>query len=291
MTEALTTPSGSDVWHDWGGAGPTVHFAHANGFPPGTYRKLAETIARSHHVVSMAARPLWSRDPAAELRDWSELADDLKAELGRRGLRGILGVGHSLGGVLSLLSAADDPGLFRAVVAVDPLVLTGRISTFWGLMKGVGMGGRLRLVRGARSRRDHWGDRETVLSSYRRKKIFKYWDPEVLDDYIDCGTVALPDGTLGLGYSREWEARIFEIAPHNLWPRLSRLQVPTLIIQGEHSDTFRNAAARRAAKELATTEVAVVRESTHFVPMERPEEVGGVILEFFERTTTQGGSG
>jgi len=291
LTEALTTSTGNDVWRDWGGAGPTVHFAHANGFPPGTYRKLAETIARRHHVVSMAARPLWSQEPAAELQDWSELAGDLKAELGRRGLSGILGVGHSLGGVVSLLAAADDPGLFRAVVAVDPLILTGRISVFWGLMKGMGLGGRLGLVRGARSRRDHWPDRATLLDSYRRKKIFELWDPEVLDDYIDCGTSAMPDGTLGLRYRREWEARIFEIAPHDLWPRLSRLQVPTLIIQGEHSDTFRNAAARRAAEELATTEVAVVRESTHFVPMERPEEVGEVILEFFERTAAQGGSG
>jgi len=290
LIQALTTPSGRDVWHDWGGAGPTLHFAHANGFPPGTYRKLAEALAGNHHVVSMAARPLWSPDPAVALRDWSEFADDLKAELARRGLRGILGVGHSLGGVASLLAAADDPGLFRAVVAVDPLVLTGRISTFWGLMKGVGLGGRLRIVRGARSRRDHWPDRETVLSSYRRKKIFKSWDPEVLDDYVHSGTVVLPDRTRGLRYPKEWEARIFEIAPHNLWPRFRRLQVPTLFIQGENSDTFRDAAVRRVARELPMAEVAVVRDSTHFVPMERPQELGDMILEFFERTGEQGDS-
>lgn len=290
MTRAPTTPSSSDVWHDWGGVGPTVHFAHANGFPPGVYRKVTQALAENHHVVSMAARPLWSQDPAVELQDWSELADDLKAELARRGLRGILGVGHSLGGVASLLAAADDPGLFRAVVAVDPLVLTGRVSTFWGLMKGADLGGRLGLVRGARSRRDHWPDRETVLSSYRRKKIFEHWDPEVLDDYIDCGTAVMPDRTLGLRYPKAWEARIFEIAPHNLWPRLRRLQVPTLFIQGETSDTFRDAAVRRVAREVPMAEVAVVRNSTHFVPMERPQELGDVILEFFERKREQGGS-
>lgn len=291
MTQAPITPSGCDVWYDWGGAGPTVHFAHANGFPPGTYRKLSEVLKKNHHVVSMAARPLWWSDPVAELRSWSELADDLNAELARRGLRGILGVGHSLGGVVSLLAAADDPGLFSAVVAIDPLILTGRISFYWGLMKSLGLGGRLGLVRGARSRRDHWEDREAVLSSYRRKRIFEFWDPEVLDDYVSCGTKAMPDASVSLRYPREWEARIFEIAPHNLWPRLARIQVPTLLIQGERSDTFREAAARRAAKELATTEVVVVRKSTHFVPMERPKEVGEVILEFFERTSTQGGSG
>jgi pimeloyl-ACP methyl ester carboxylesterase len=284
-----TAPTAGEAWHDWGGDGPTVHLAHANGFPPGTYRKLAEVLAGSHHVVSMAARPLWSREPPSDLKDWSELVDDLKAELVRRDLRGILAVGHSLGGVASLLAAADDPGLFRAVVAVDPLILTGGISIFWGLMKRAGLGSRLGIVRGARSRRDRWPDRRDILSSYRQKKIFKHWDPEVLNDYISCGTVTLPDGTLGLRYPKAWEARIFEIAPHDLWPRLRRLQVPTLIVQGEHSDTFRDPAAHRAAREMTTTEVAVIGDTTHFVPMERPQELGDLILEFFQQTSDKGG--
>jgi pimeloyl-ACP methyl ester carboxylesterase len=284
----MTVTSAVEVWHDWGGSGPNVHFAHANGFPPGTYRKLAETLTERYHVVSMSARPLWSRESPEDLENWSELVDDLRAELGRRDLQGLLAVGHSLGGVASLLAAAEDPGLFRAVVAVDPLILTGRVSLFWGLMKRVGLGGRLGIVRGARSRRDRWPDRRVVHSSYRRKRIFERWDPEVLDDYIACGTTALPDGTLGLRYPKAWEARIFEIAPHDLWPRLRRLRVPTLIVQGEHSDTFREPAARRAARELSTTQVAVMPGTTHFVPMERPQELGELIIDFFEQTSTKG---
>jgi pimeloyl-ACP methyl ester carboxylesterase len=290
LTQALTTPSGGDVWHDWGGDGPAVHLAHANGFPPGTYRKLAEKLAERHHVVSVAARPLWSRDAPAELKDWSQLADDLKTELGRHGQRGVLAVGHSLGGVTSLLASADDPGLFRAVVAVDPLILTGRMSVFWGLTKSLGLGGRLGIVRGARSRRDDWPDRQAVLAAYRRKKIFELWDPEVLDDYISCGTVTMSDGSLSLRYPRAWEARIFEIAPHNIWSQLRRLRVPTLFVQGEWSDTFRVAAAHRAEKELPTAEVAVVPGSTHFVPMEKPKELGDAILEFLDRIDNKGGS-
>lgn len=284
MNRVLDLPAGCDLWHDWGGSGPIIHLAHANGFPPGTYRRLAETLAGSHHLVSMSARPLWSLGAPTDIQDWSQLKDDLKTELGRRGLRGVIAVGHSLGGVTSLLAAADDPGLFRAVVAVDPLVLTRGMSAFWGLAKTLGLGGRLGIVRGALSRRDRWPDREAILSSYRRKKIFEHWDPEVLDDYIDSGTVVMPDGTVGLRYPKAWEARIFEIAPHDLWDRLRRLEVPILFVQGEDSDTFRDSAARRADRELPTAEVVVVRKTTHFVPMERPRELGNVILEFLERT-------
>ena len=102
-----------------------LHFAHANGFPPGTYRKLLEELTESHHVVSMSARPLWPDSKPQDLRDWSDFAEDLRSEFDRRGLRGVIGVGHSLGAVASLLAAAADPGLFSAVIAIDPLILTG----------------------------------------------------------------------------------------------------------------------------------------------------------------------
>ena len=119
---------GAVIWRDWGGSGPLLHFAHANGFPPGTYRKLITDLSQNHHVVSMAGRPLWRESTPTVLHDWSLFADDLRTELDRRSLRGVIGVGHSLGGVISLLAAAADPGIFSAVVAVDPLILTGRLS-------------------------------------------------------------------------------------------------------------------------------------------------------------------
>ena len=103
---------GKPLWHDWGGTGPALHFAHGNGFPPGTYRKLISELGKSHHVVSMSARPLWSDSKPQVLRDWSVFAEDLRAELGRRGLRGIVGVGHSLGAVTSLLAEASASVIF-----------------------------------------------------------------------------------------------------------------------------------------------------------------------------------
>ena len=110
-------PARDGHWLDWGGSGPPLHFAHGNGFPPATYRKLIETLRRDSHVVSMEARPLWPGSDPQSLSNWPDLARDLKEELERRGLRGSVGVGHSLGAVVTLLAAAEDPGLFKAVVA------------------------------------------------------------------------------------------------------------------------------------------------------------------------------
>ena len=281
--DAIPSPRAEvGVWQDWGGSGPTLHFAHGNGFPPGTYRKLIDELTNHHHVFSMAARPLWPDSRPQVLRDWSVFAEDLRAELGRRGLRGVVGVGHSLGAVISLLAEAANPGLFSAVVAVDPLILTGAHSLFWGTVKAVGLGGRISLVRGARRRRELWPDRGEARTTYLSKKVFASWDPEVLDDYLDAGMVDLPEGGVRLRYPREWEARIFSASPHDLWAELRKVSVPTLFVQGEHSDTFLDGARARVEREVPASRTVVVADSSHFLPMEYLTELARVIEEFLQ---------
>jgi len=277
------------VWQDWGGTGRMLHFAHANGFPPGTYRKLLERLAEHFHVVSTAARPLWSAEPPDQCGSWTELADDMRNELGRRQVSGIIAVGHSLGAAMSLLASAADPRLFRAVVAIDPLLLTGSRSLLWGLAKRLGLGGRLGLVRGARSRRVIWPDRRAAFAAYSRKRIFTLWRPEVVEDYLADGMVDGPDGKVRLRYPPEWEARVFEVSPHDPWQQLRRIAVPTLLVRGEHSDTLRPDAVRRFASEVASSQVVVIPGSTHFVPMERPDEVARVVIDFLRRALPEGG--
>ncbi len=270
----------SEIWRDWGGSGPPIHFAHGNGFPPGTYRKLISELGKSHQVVSMSARPLWAESRPRVLRDWSVFAEDLRAELGRRGLRGIIGVGHSLGAVTSLLAAAADPGLFSAVVAVDPIVLTGGRALFWGTVKAFGLAGRVNLVRGARRRRELWSDRAEARNTYSGKKIFASWDPGVLDDYLDAGMVDLPQGGVRLRYPRECEARIFSAAPHDLWAELRKVSVPTLFVQGESQRHLPRRRAGQGGEGGAGVLDGGGCHSSHFLPMERPTELARVIEEF-----------
>jgi pimeloyl-ACP methyl ester carboxylesterase len=275
---ALAEPTRDGNWIDWGGSGPTLHFAHANGFPPATYRRLFEVFKIRFHVVSMEARPLWPASSPTEVGDWSVLAKDLRDELGRRGVRGCVGVGHSLGAVCSLLAAVEDPGLFSTVVAIDPIVLTGWHSRMWGAMKRIGIGDALPIVRGAVRRRDRWPDRETARIGYLSKKMFRWWDLEVFDDYLHHGIVPGPDGGVVLRYSKRWEAQVFRVSPHDLWPILRRMPIPTIFVEGEHTDTFLPAAAARVGREVPDARVLVIPDSSHFVPMEKPEEMGRAVM-------------
>ncbi len=74
----------TDVY-EFGGDGPVLHIAHANGFPPGTYRPLAATLTDRYRVIGLPARPLWPGSRPEEINGWGPLAHELHAGAGRGG--------------------------------------------------------------------------------------------------------------------------------------------------------------------------------------------------------------
>ncbi len=273
--------SADGAWTEWGGSGAVLHFAHGNGFPPGTYRRLLEPLTQDFRVVSLASRPLWPDADHRELHGWGQLADDLGHELRARGLEGSIGVGHSFGGVITLLASARDPGLFRTVIVVDPVLLTGTNAAVWGWMRRLGLGGRLPIVRGALRRRRSWPDCDTARKAWSGRGIFAAWRPEVLDDYLDCGLVRDEGGAgLRLAYPRGWEARVFRTTPHDPWAGLRDVEIPVLALRGGSSEVFTAAAAERLGRTVPSCRVEVVPGAGHCLPMERPDEVAARIRAF-----------
>jgi pimeloyl-ACP methyl ester carboxylesterase len=274
-----TMDSKRATWKDWGGEGPDLHFAHGNGFPPGTYMRVIRKLASRFHVQSLEARPLWPGEPGPYLRNWDPLVRDIANEIRARDMRGCVAVGHSLGGVCSLLAAAEDPGLFGRIVAIDPVLFTGGRSIFWRLMKRTGLTARFPLVRNAARRRVRWDSREQVRKSYSGKALFATWCPDCLDAYLDEVLEPVPDGGVMLRYPPDWEAAVFAATPCCLWDRLARLSVPVLVLRGSRSTAFTRQAARRFEQTVPNS---VVREipGTHMVPVERPDEVARAVLEF-----------
>jgi pimeloyl-ACP methyl ester carboxylesterase len=112
--------------------------------------------------------------------------------------------------------------------------------------------------------------------------VFSRWADGVLDDYLDAGLERDPAGGLRLTYPREWEARIFATTPHDVWASVRRLAVPALVLRGSRSDTFTEAAAARFSRECPGARVETVPGTSHFLPMERPDEVADRIVAFVD---------
>ncbi|MBN1955877.1 MAG: alpha/beta hydrolase [Anaerolineae bacterium] len=269
---------------DFGGRGPVIHLAHANGFPPGAYRLLAAALTDQYHVVALPARPLWPGSQPESAPAWRPLADDLIAGLDALGLRGIVGVGHSIGGVLTMWAAVRRPDLFRAVVLIDPVILPPTLLFVLRWMRRLGLGKRQPLVRGALRRRRTWPSRQACFDQYRAKPVFARWSDESLWAYVEAATEQSEAG-VALAYPPEWEAHIFATTPLDAWRDVPRLRPPLLVIRGAETNTFRAASQARMARLVPQARFVVIQNAGHLVPLERPAATGAAIRNFLASTS------
>jgi len=260
---------------------PPIVFSHANGFPAGTYRLLFEAWRRAGHSVHAIER--YGQDPAYPVTsNWPHLRDQLiafiEAEVGEPALL----IGHSLGGIVSVLAASRRPDLVRGVLSLDAPLIVGWQAHALHMAKTTGLIRRIAPVRVALGRRHAWPSRAAVREHFKTKRAFARWDPRVLADYVASGFVRRGRQTV-LAVERELEARIYATLPHHVGPLLRRhpLRCPLAFIGGLQSVEARQAGV--AATRRVAGERFVWTEGTHLFPMEHPDATAALVLELLAR--------
>lgn len=271
---------------DFGGKGPTLHFLHANGYPPTCYSPLINYLTGQYQVFGMLLRPLWPEAKPEKLSDWQPLSDDLLRFLDEQRTSHVIGMGHSIGATVTLRAALKDPSCFRALILIDPVLFPKSFMLQWIAIRSLGLGYRLHpLIPAALKRRRTFDDLETVFNGYRRRNIFRYFSDENLKAYISGMMKPKPDGGYQLTYSPEWEARIYYTgAWHDwdIWHDLPHLELPTLIIRGAETDTFWSSTAQKVEKRNHKVKIVTLEKSTHLLPLERPREVFEITQSFLK---------
>lgn len=276
---------------DLGGNGPPLHFLHANGYPPECYKPLLELLKKEYRVFGMVLRPLWEDSKPQEIEDWHPLSDDLLRFLSDRKPFGnaqdkpgpVIGVGHSVGAVVTLRAALREPRKFRALVLIDPVLFVPPFLAMWSVIRAVGLKDRVHpLILGAQKRRRTFDDLETVFRGYRTRPIFRHLSDESLRAYIAGIIKPSANGRHELVYSPEWEAQIYRTGLHDfdIWRSLPKLETPTLILRGAETDTFLENAARLVKKKQPKVRIEALEKSTHLLPLERPKEVFDIMQSF-----------
>jgi pimeloyl-ACP methyl ester carboxylesterase len=240
----------------------------------------------------MLLRPLWPNSDPNGIQDWKPFSEDLLQFLASMPSP-VIGVGHSIGAVVTLRAALRDPGKFRALVLLDPVLFGPQFIYMWSLLRALGLGDRFHpLIPGAKRRRRTFDDLETLYRRYRSRSIFRFMSDENLRVYIDGMTQPNGDGRYELVYSPEWEAQVYRTGLYDLdiWRGLPALEVPTLFIRGAETDTFLERAAKLVQRRQPKARVETLDESTHLLPLERPREVFDIMQSFLQETLKVSGT-
>ena len=270
---------------DWGRNGPIAHFAHATGLCAGVYTPLANRLNSRLKILGLDDRGHGNTKAPADpnaLKNWNIFVSDLEHFF--ESLNGtIIAMGHSRGATASLLLAVRRPDLIRALVLIDPTILPYSWTWGWALAKTVGISRRIPIVATAAKRKNSWPDRERILDSYKKKAVFRSWTDGFLEAYVKNGTENNGNGIVKLRCQPAWESRCFAVCPHDVWRYIPQLQQPVLLLYGAESDTFLASAAKRFKAEVPRAQMHRLEATSHFVPMERPNETTRAIFSFLEK--------
>ncbi len=254
---------------------PLVLFFHGNSFPASTYNVMLNDLRRRGMQVQVLEKI--GHNPAFPVTsNWPHLVDELHAfakPLIAAHSGPVVLVGHSLGGMLSLMLAAQFPQLAHAVVMVDAPALGGLRAKALHLSKTLTLTKKFSPGVVSQKRRITWNSLEEVHAHFLSKKVFARWDPQVLDDYVLHGTYDDRDekGSVRiLSFDRNIETQIYNTVPHNLEGLLKKypLACPVSLVAARHSNEMR-LAGFDFSKKITKNRICII-DGTHLVPMEKP---------------------
>lgn len=249
-----------------------LHFAHANGFPGGSYNKLLSRFRGEFEVIAIDR--LGHNPDYPVNNNWTNLADELISFLEKNSPSPVIGAGHSLGSLVTFIAAYKRPDLFKALIMLDPPFVTGVWGLVFRFLKFTGFADRITPAGQSSGRRSVWKDMREAEAYFMSKKLFQQFDPLSLNDYIEHGINPCDDG-LCLSYDVPTEVKIFQTMPDNIGSYKRPLDIPGAVIYGEtshavHLPTLKKFTERQGFN-LCTS------PGGHLFPLEKPDEAAAVM--------------
>lgn len=245
-----------------------IHFAHGNGFPALCYKQLLDRLAVRFdccYIDRIGHNPLY---PMGDT--WDNLVAQVIASVRNQASQPVIALGHSLGGVLSLLAAIEEPSLFKAVIMLDSPLIGPFKSNMVRLAKALGVIDRITPAFRTKGRREYWQNREQLIHYLRTRDLFKTFTDECLNDYITYGLEQKPDGYY-LRFDRHIEYQIYRTIPHTIPKLKGKLTIPTRLIYGDKSTVVDRMDRRYMQTHFDIKSYKV--KGTHLFPMEIPQTV------------------
>lgn len=254
-----------------------IFFAHANGFPSATYRKLFGELAPEYAVTHLDQHGHNPRFPVDD--NWQNLVQELLEQLAVLG-EPVWGVGHSLGGMLHYHAALQRPELYRGVVMLDSPMTTWFDQTLIWAAKRFGFIDRLTPAGRTLGRREEFSCPDEARRYFASKALFRSFDPDCLDAYIEHGLETTAQG-VRLRFDPETEIRIYRSVPHMTpgWPHA--LKIPLAVVRGRESRVVlpHHAYLLRLVAHGETHSVP----GGHMFPLEHPSGTAVLLRQLFSR--------
>ena len=258
---------------DWGNEGqPTMVLLHGLRGHAHSWDDVSAAFCADYHILALDQRGRGDSDWAPD-GDYSTRAyvEDFAAFCDALNLPPFTLVGHSMGGRNSMAFAARYPEKVEKLIIVD-------------IGPTVDPRGAERIKQEIRHVPEVFDDLDAVFAYMNQQN--RYASEAVLRRRLQYATKTLPDGKRGWRYDlaiRE-QSRNGTAAPsEDLWPQLSKITCPTLIVRGADTDLLSPDVAQKMIATLPQAQLAEVPRAAHMVFEENPEGFIAAVRPFLSR--------
>lgn len=261
----FVTSRGRGIYYERHGQGPAVLFLHGAGSNAATWWQQLPAFAARHTCLTMDIR-CFGRSPAPVQEFALQLfVDDALAVLEREGLARAAVVGQSLGGMVGLRLALQQPARVAALVACDSTLAIDHPQLLACVAQRL-------------------GDRQAASVEQRSLgRWFLQHHPERAALYAQINR--FNPSALSIA-PQDWHAAVAALMePAQLLPlsQLSRLDCPTLLLAGSDDPLVPTEALRDIAARVPRSECAVVPQAGHSAYFEQAEAFNRLVLDFLAR--------
>jgi len=255
---------------EWGNeeAQPMV-LLHGYGAHAHQWDAFSRAMRSEYHVLALDLRghgdSEWSREGYSE----AIFAQDLAAFVEVLGLRAMVLVGLSLGGLVAMCYMAEHGDRVSGLVIVDigPEITPAAYQN----------------VRQSLATTPDDFDSWEGAFQFARSRDDTSSDEDIRQS-LRYDLRQLPGGRWGWKYDRLLRRPGLDAWPGmpDLWPVLANIRCPTLVVRGEGSDILSPWVARRMAETFGHGRMVTVPEAGHNVPRDSPEAFQRVVRGFLE---------
>jgi proline iminopeptidase len=277
------------------GSGRSIIVLH--GGPDFDHRYLLpelDRLSNSYHLIYYDQRGRGRSAAGVRPEDvtlGSEIAD-LELVQEHFPLDSVILLGHSWGTVLALEYALRHPERVSQLILMNPAPASAAdLTTFrdvYAHKLGADLSRQKEIIATAAYQE---GDPEAVTARYRL-----HFKPALMqpDDYeklmARMNAAFISQGKAGIVKARAVEDRLmldtWQVEGYDLHPKLRALNIPTLVIAGDH-DFIPVVIAEHIAQAIPNARLVVVKNCGHFSYLECPDAVRGNIDAFLGRTGRQ----
>jgi pimeloyl-ACP methyl ester carboxylesterase len=265
---------GRDVNYVDIGGGPPILLLHGLSCSWRFWLANIPSLARRRRVIAVDLPGFGASEEISAPMSMAELGHWCGRMVEHLGIVRVDVAGSSMGGFVALEMAMSRPDSVRSLTLISPAgiaVKDLRVRRRFRMINGPGgekvaiLGARLtrRLLRRPRTR-------ELILAS-----VFAH--PERVDPELVAELAACLDRPA-------FVPALTAMVSEPLSGRLGALDIPTLIIWGEHDRVTPPRDGRQLADELPRAELVTVPEAGHLAMIERPELVDDLIESFLSRS-------